>query len=38
MASDKPFIPYHPGAVKFFKEKGLWSKEMDALQAKLLSE
>ena len=38
MASDKPFIPYHPGAVKFFKEKGIWTKEMDALQAKLLSE
>lgn len=38
MASDKPFIPYHPGAVKFFKQKGVWTKEMDSLQAKLLSE
>lgn len=38
MASDKPFIPYHPGAVKFFKEKGIWSKEMGSIQAKLLSE
>ena len=38
MVSDKAFIPYHPGAVKFFKEKGMWSKEMDALQAKLLAQ
>ncbi len=38
MVSDKAFIPYHPGAVKFFKEKGMWSKEMDTLQAKLLAQ
>ena len=35
MMSDKAFIPYHPGAIKFFREKQLWSKEMDALQTKL---
>lgn len=29
-------IPYHPGAVKFYKEVGAWSAEMDALQKKLL--
>ncbi|MBI2358858.1 MAG: TAXI family TRAP transporter solute-binding subunit [Deltaproteobacteria bacterium] len=38
VASDKAFIPYHPGAVKFFKEKAVWSKGLDSLQAKLLSE
>ena len=38
MVSDKAFIPYHPGAIRFFKEKGLWNQEMDLLQAKLLKE
>jgi TRAP transporter TAXI family solute receptor len=38
MVSKNAFIPYHPGAVKFFKEKQAWSKEMEALQAKLLSQ
>ena len=37
MVSDKAFIPYHPGAIKFFKEKGVWTKEMEALQAKLMA-
>lgn len=31
-------LPYHPGAIKFFKEKGKWGKEMDAQQAKRLAE
>jgi TRAP-type uncharacterized transport system substrate-binding protein len=35
MVSKNAFIPYHPGAVKFFKEKQLWTKEMEALQTKL---
>lgn len=31
-------VLYHPGAVRCYKEKGLWSKEMDELQAKLLQD
>jgi TRAP transporter TAXI family solute receptor len=30
-------IPYHTGAVGFFKERGVWKPELDALQQKLLS-
>jgi TRAP transporter TAXI family solute receptor len=38
MVAKNAFIPYHPGAVKFFKEKQVWSKEMEALQATLLGQ
>lgn len=29
-------IPYHPGAIKFFKERGIWKAEHDAWQEKIL--
>jgi len=38
MLSDTAQVPYHPGAVRFFKEKKLWTKEMEELQQKVLKE
>lgn len=34
--SKNPMIPYNLGAIKFYKEKGLWTSEMDKLQQDLL--
>jgi len=36
MVSTQAAVPYHPAAIKFFREKGVWSPEMEALQQKLL--
>jgi TRAP transporter TAXI family solute receptor len=37
MVSQKAYIPYHPGAIRFFKEKGKWDEKMDALQSSNLA-
>ena len=30
-------LPFHPGAIKYFKEKGVWTSAHEANQKKLLS-
>jgi len=30
-------IPMHPGAIKYYKEKGVWTEKQEAVQKKLLS-
>jgi hypothetical protein len=30
-------IPYHPAAVRFYKERGAWKPEHETIQQKLLS-
>jgi TRAP transporter TAXI family solute receptor len=33
---EEPKVPFHPGAIRYYKEAGVWNADMDALQAKLL--
>lgn len=37
-ASKNLTTPYHPGSIKFLKEKNLWSKELEAKQKELLTQ
>lgn len=36
MFDPNPAIPYHPGAVQFFKDKDLWNDEVDKIQEELM--
>ena len=32
----QPSVPYHDGAISFFKKKGIWTAEMENYQQRLL--
>lgn len=36
MFNPEPSMPYHPGAVQFFKDKGLWNDDVEAIQQQLM--
>lgn len=38
IAPSKMSIPVHPGAIKYFKEKGFWTKAQEDKQAQILKE
>lgn len=33
-----PPVPFHPGAIKYFKEKGIWTPELEKIQKGLLGQ
>ena len=36
VALSAPIMPFHPGAVKYFKDQGMWTDELEAMQQKML--
>ena len=36
-ASTRAVVPYHPGSIKLYKEKGVWGKALEEHQKKLLT-
>jgi hypothetical protein len=37
MFDPEPTVPYHDGAIQFFKDKGLWTDETEQIQQELLN-
>lgn len=35
-AVKNPVLPYHPGAIKYYKEKGVWTAELDKVQEQII--